>query len=161
MLIGERKGKKGIGRSSKEGHIYPLSSRQSSLSLASVLPPGPAATRFIFYLSYIITKAKVTFFFFFFLMLFLYQDFCLSLILLLTFLCFVSSPCLSGFILYRNFSPYCYYPLFFSLFLFYVFLFQQYKKKNGFLKISQQANRVQNLESARVLVFFFSFNLLG
>ena len=65
MLIGERKGKKGIGRSSKEGHIYPLSSRQSSPSLASVLPPGPAATRFIFYLSYIITKAKVLFFFFF------------------------------------------------------------------------------------------------
>ena len=145
-----------LGVQVKKGIFIP-SSRQSSLSLASVLPPGPAATRFIFYLSYIITKAKVLFFFF--LMLFLYQDFCLSLILLLTFLCFVSSPCFSGFILYRNFSPYCYYPLFFSLFLFYVFLFQQYKKKNGFLKISQQANRVQNLESARVLFFFFFFFL--
>nr|POE58160.1 basic transcription factor 3 [Quercus suber] len=54
---------KGIGHSSRGGHIYPqlhLSIRGRSLSLACVLPRRPfAAFRFIFYILYFVTKTKM------------------------------------------------------------------------------------------------------
>ena len=166
MFIGERKGKKGIGHSSREGHIYPLSKSSSVKPIELSFSCLCTAAGFCCYSFHILPfiyyyQSKGTFFFFFFnvvsVLRFLSQfDSFINISLFCLF------TVLSGFNLYRNFSPYCYYSFFFPFFFFYVFLFQQYKKKNGSLKISQQANRVQNLESARVLVkFFFFFNLLG
>ena len=148
MFLGGRKGKKGIRHSSRGGHIYPLSSpvkpRELSFSCLCTAAAAFASTRFIFYLSYFITKTKVLFFFFF-LMLFLYQDFCPSLILLLTFLCLASSVhCVKQFRFMQKFQP----------ILLFLFFFPVYKKKERLLKFSQQPNRVQYLQSARVLVNF-------
>lgn len=109
MFIGGRKGKKGIRNSSRGGHIYSLSSslkpdRALSLSLACVLLLVSVVIHFIFQLSYFITETKVVIVIF--LMLFLSQDICLSLILLLTFLCFASSVhCVKQLHFLQKFQP--------------------------------------------------------
>nr|POE58166.1 basic transcription factor 3 [Quercus suber] len=62
-FLGGRKGKKGIRHSSRGGHIYPLSSPvkpgELSLSCLCTAAAAFASTRFIFYLSYLITKTKM------------------------------------------------------------------------------------------------------
>ena len=68
MFLGGRKGKKGIRHSSRGGHIYPLSSpvkpRELSFSCLCTAAAAFAAIRFIFYISYFVTKTKVLLFLF-------------------------------------------------------------------------------------------------
>ena len=122
MFIGGREGKKGIRHSSRGGHIYPLS-KSSSLKPDRALFLLPVYCRrflllLVSYSTFHILLPKQRYFF---VMLFLYQVFCLSLILLLTFLCFASSVHCVKYFRFRNFSPFCYFS----------FSFQYIRKKKG------------------------------
>ena len=156
MFTGARKGKKGIGHSRlmqtvEEGIFIPIFICQTeiALSLACVLPRR-LLLLFVSYSTFHILLPKQRYFlniFFNYLMLFLYQVFCLSLNFthLLTFLCFASSVhCVKQFHFIQKLQP--------ILLLF--FFFPVYKKKERLLKFSQQPNRVQYLQNARVLVNF-------
>ena len=155
MFTGWRKGKKGIGHSrlmQRRAYLSPSSSakpRLLSLSLACVLPRR-LLLLFVSYSTFHILLPKQRYFlniFFNYLMLFLYQVFCLSLNFthLLTFLCFASSVhCVKQFHFIQKLQP--------ILLLF--FFFPVYKKTERLLKFSQQPNRVQYLQNARVLVNF-------